>query len=95
MTYRDKGTRDIALGVNSKAARSKLPVALHKNAREKMAYLQNSESLDDLRAWRGLNLHPLDRDRKGQHSIWINGPYRICFKWTARGAEDVEIVNYH
>ncbi|TIU43631.1 MAG: plasmid maintenance system killer, partial [Mesorhizobium sp.] len=37
----------------------------------------------------------LKRDRAGQHSICINGQWRICFRWTAAGAEDVEIVDYH
>ena len=34
-------------------------------------------------------------DRKGQHSIRINDKYRICFLWTDRGIEDVEILDYH
>jgi proteic killer suppression protein len=25
----------------------------------------------------------------------INDQYRACFRWTAAGAEDVEIVDYH
>ncbi|HQR49065.1 MAG TPA: type II toxin-antitoxin system RelE/ParE family toxin [Steroidobacteraceae bacterium] len=31
----------------------------------------------------------------GRHSIRINDQWRICFRWTERGAEDVEIVDYH
>jgi plasmid maintenance system killer protein len=34
-------------------------------------------------------------DRKGQHSIRIDDQYRVAFTWTAFGAEDVEIVDYH
>jgi Plasmid maintenance system killer protein len=34
-------------------------------------------------------------DRKGQHSIRINDKYRICFRWAADGAHDVEITDYH
>lgn len=33
--------------------------------------------------------------RQGQHSIRINDRYRICFRWTESGAQDVEIVDYH
>jgi plasmid maintenance system killer protein len=40
-------------------------------------------------------LHALKEDRKGQHSISINMEYRICFRWTAAGAEDVEVTDYH
>jgi plasmid maintenance system killer protein len=34
-------------------------------------------------------------ERKGQHSIRINAQWRICFVWRDRGAENVEIVDYH
>ena len=43
----------------------------------------------------GLRLEALVGDRKGQHSIRINNQYRICFRWTEGGAEQVEIVDYH
>jgi proteic killer suppression protein len=34
-------------------------------------------------------------ERADQHSIRINDQYRVCFRWTEEGAEDVEIVDYH
>jgi proteic killer suppression protein len=34
-------------------------------------------------------------DRAGQHSIRINDQWRLCFVWKDRGAEWVEIVDYH
>jgi toxin HigB-1 len=43
----------------------------------------------------GLRLEKLKGDRAGQHSIRINDQYRVCFRWTEAGAEDVEIVDYH
>jgi proteic killer suppression protein len=43
----------------------------------------------------GLRLEKLKGDRVGQHSIRINDQYRVCFRWTEMGAEDVEIVDYH
>ena len=43
----------------------------------------------------GLRLEALVGSRKGQHSIRINNQYRICFRWTEGGAEQVEIVDYH
>jgi hypothetical protein len=33
--------------------------------------------------------------RQGQHSIRLNDQYRICFRWTAAGPAEVEIVDYH
>lgn len=94
-SYADRGTRDIAAGVNSKQARRTLPPELHDDARRRLAFLAAAESLADLRAWRGLNLHELKRDRVGQHGIRINDRYRICFVWTGRDAERVQITDYH
>ena len=37
----------------------------------------------------------LKGDRAGQHSIRINDQFRLCFRWTKTGPEDVEIVDYH
>jgi proteic killer suppression protein len=93
--YRDRGTRDVAAGLTTKAARNALPVTLHELARRRLAYLAAARSLDDLRAWPGLRLHALTGDRVGQHSIRINDQYRVCFRWSAPDADDVEIVDYH
>jgi proteic killer suppression protein len=51
--------------------------------------------LDDLRAPPNNRLESLKDDREGQHSIRINDQYRLCFRWTEIGSEDVEIVDYH
>ena len=94
-TYWDQGTHDVAAGLNSKAARQILPVQLHEVARRRLAYLAAAKSLVDLGTRRGLNLHPLGKDRRGQHAIRINDQYRICFVWSAGDAEQVEITDYH
>ncbi|MGH8460709.1 MAG: type II toxin-antitoxin system RelE/ParE family toxin [Stenotrophobium sp.] len=64
-------------------------------ARRKLEQLDWSATLDDLRIPPGNRLEALKRDRRGQHSIRINDQFRICFTWTAEGASDVEIVDYH
>ena len=64
-------------------------------ARRKLRQLEVAGRLDDLRVPPGNRLEPLKGDRAGQHSIRINDQYRVCFRWTAGGAEDVEIVDYH
>ena len=45
-------------------------------------------------AFHGNRLEALKGDRRGQHSIRVNDQYRVCFRWTLAGAEDVEIVDY-
>ncbi len=61
----------------------------------KLVMLDAAIRLDDLRSPPGNRLEALAGDRKGQHSIRINDPFRICFRWTDAGPEDVEIVDYH
>ncbi len=64
-------------------------------AMRKRAQLDAAETLEFLRAPPGNRLEALRGDRAGQHSVRINDPYRLCFRWTASGPEDVEIVDYH
>lgn len=64
-------------------------------ARRKLRQLQVAVSLQDLRVPPGNHLEALSGDREGQYSIRINDQYRVCFRWTPAGAEDVEIVDYH
>lgn len=64
-------------------------------ARRKLRQLEVSVRLDDLRVPPGNRLEALKADRSGQYSIRINDQWRVCFRWTAAGAEDVEIVDYH
>ena len=61
----------------------------------KLAQLDAAETLEFLRAPPGNQLEALKRDRAGQYSIRINGQFRVCFRWTMAGPEDVEIVDYH
>jgi proteic killer suppression protein len=64
-------------------------------ARRKLRQLEIADRLDDLRVPPGNRLEALSGDRAGQHSIRVNDQYRVCFRWTPGGAEDVEIVDYH
>ena len=57
--------------------------------------LDAAETLADLRVPPGNRLEKLTGDRAGQHSIRINQQWRICFRWTDAGPEDVEITDYH
>ena len=61
----------------------------------KLLLLDAATSIDDLRSPPGNRLEALLGDRKGQHSIRINDQFRICFRWTPGGPDDVEVVDYH
>jgi proteic killer suppression protein len=64
-------------------------------ARRKLRQLEIASRLQDLRVPPGNRLERLQGDRAGQYSIRVNDQFRICFRWTLAGAEDVEIVDYH
>ena len=64
-------------------------------ALRKLRQLQVVNVLSDLRVPPGNRLEALAGDREGQYSIRINEQFRICFRWTERGAEHVEMVDYH
>ena len=62
---------------------------------ELLATLDAATSLGDLSPLASVALHKLSRDRKGQWAMTVNGPWRICFRFDAGHAFDVEIVDYH
>ena len=89
-SFQDKATE--ALFHDQAVARFR---AFERPARRKLLYLHRARLLQDLRVPPGNHLEALKGDRKGQYSIRINDQWRICFRWTATGPEDVEIADYH
>ena len=64
-------------------------------ATRKLTQLHAATTLEFLKSPPGNYLEALKGDRKGQHSIRINDQWRICFRWTTTGPQDVEIADYH
>lgn len=64
-------------------------------AMRKLAMLNRAAVLDDLRIPPNNRLKALNRDRAGSYSIRINDQFRVCFRFDAGNAFDVEIVDYH
>ena len=73
----------------------KLPQSIQRVAMRKLWMLDAAMQLSDLRVPPNNQLEALKGNRKGQHSIRINKQWRICFKWQAGQAKDVEIIDYH
>jgi len=90
-SFKDKVTKAVFNGKQPKG----FPPDLFKAAQRKLTMLNAATSLDDLKFPPSNKLHPLTGDRKGQHAIWINTQFRLCFTWKDDGAEQVEIVDYH
>ena len=71
------------------------PTEIAKIARRKLVMVNNAGALSDLKMPPGNHLEALTGNLKGKHSIRINNQWRIVFRWTASGPEEVEIVDYH
>jgi toxin HigB-1 len=69
--------------------------SIAKVATRKLAQLEAAATLEFLRSPPGNRLEALKGDRQGQYGIRVNDQWRICFRWTAAGPEDVEIIDYH
>jgi proteic killer suppression protein len=63
-------------------------------ATRKLAQLDAAHTQEFLRSPPGNRLEGLQGSCAGQYSIRVNDQFRLCFRWTAAGAEDVEIVDY-
>ena len=50
--------------------------------------------LEALNSPPGNRLEALKGDLAGKHSIRINDQWRIVFRWTDAGPEDMEIIDY-
>ena len=64
-------------------------------AERKLQMINRATRLEDLRVPPSNRLELLKGDRLGQYSIRINGKWRVCFRFEAGNAHDVEIVDYH
>ena len=91
--YRDRDTERFAHGEHVR----KLQDAPRRKADALLARLRAATELRDLRNPPGNRFEALRGDREGQYSIRVNDRWRICFEWSddARGAFNIEIVDYH
>jgi len=90
-SFRDKDTERVWLRQRSR----RLDEPTQRAALRKLLILDAADALSDLTVPPGNRLEKLRGDRAGEHGIRVNQQWRICFRWTAAGPEDVEIVDYH
>lgn len=90
-SFKGRFVEAIASGKSPKG----FPSDLVRPAQRKLAALIAAAELESLKSPPGNRLEALKGDRKGQYSIRINDQWRICFRWSAGRAEDVEIADYH
>ncbi|MDO9311876.1 MAG: type II toxin-antitoxin system RelE/ParE family toxin [Nitrosomonas sp.] len=73
----------------------RLPPNILQAARRKLAQLHHISSVEELRVPPGNRIEKLSGNRDELWSIRINDQWRICFRFEAGDAYDVEIVDYH
>ena len=73
----------------------KLPRDIQPRALMRLIQIDAAIRIEDLRLPPSNHLESLKHDRKGQWSIRINDQWRVCFRFEASDAFDVEIADYH
>lgn len=94
-TFADEGSRDVYVGVDTKAARRVLPKPLWSVARRKMHWIDAARVVEALRVPPGNRLEALKGDRAGTFSVRINEQYRITFRFEQGNAYEVHCEDYH
>lgn len=89
--FADEETERVWRGRQSR----KLPPDIQQTARRKLRQLDAAEQLQDLALPRGNRLEQLKGYSVPRYSVRINDQWRLCFRWSDGGADDVGIEDYH
>jgi proteic killer suppression protein len=73
----------------------RLSATLGKRALRRLEYIHQATGLEDLKVPPSNRLHKLSADREGQYAISVNDQWRICFRFMAGNAYEVELIDYH
>ncbi len=90
-SFSDVETERIWLGGQSR----KLPPDIQQTARRKLRQLNRVKQPAELREPRGNRFEQLKGFTPSRYSIRINDQWRITFRWSDGGADDVRIEDYH
>jgi proteic killer suppression protein len=92
--YADEATRDIHVGIDSRAAR-RFGAEVRVVARRKLDLVGAAADIRDLGLPPGNRLEKLRGRLRGFYSIRVNDQFRIIFKFQAGRASSVQITDYH
>ena len=90
LSFADKETEALFISEESRRFSS-----ISRGALRKLIQMNQAVVLGDLAVPPGNRLEALKGNRAGFHSIRVNDQWRIVFRWTASGPEQVSIVDYH
>jgi proteic killer suppression protein len=90
-----KSFRDADTEALFRLGRVKRWANIERAALRKLVQLDLAMTIADMRVPPGNQLEALKGDRAGTWSVRINDQFRLCFRWSGDGAEDVEITDDH
>jgi proteic killer suppression protein len=94
VSFADRATEALYHGEATGLVR-RLPPDIRATALRKLDMLNAAYVLLDMRSPPGNRLEALRGDLAGRHSIRVNDQWRIVFRWTDAGAEEVRLTDYH
>lgn len=94
VSFADRATEALYQGEAAGLVR-RYPPDIRASALRKLDMLNAAHVLLDLRTPPGNRLEALRGDLAGRHSIRVNDQWRIVFRWTDAGAEEVRLTDYH
>jgi proteic killer suppression protein len=93
-SFKNRLAEDLFHGRATTATR-RFPPDVRSSAQRKLQYLNAAVRLEDLKVPPGNRLEALKGALKGFHSIRINDQWRVVFRWSAQGADEVQVTDYH
>jgi proteic killer suppression protein len=93
-SFADAAAADIFRDRNTKAAR-RIPRDLWRIAQRKLKMLDAAARIEDLESPPANRLKALKGALRGRHSIRLNDPYRVTFRWEEGHAFEVAVEDYH
>ena len=89
-SFADRDTQELFL-----SGRNRRFSAISRVALRKLIQMNQARTLNDLAVPPGNRLEVLRGNLLGFYSIRVNSQWRIVFRWTELGPEQVEIIDYH
>lgn len=93
-SFADRLTADLFYGEPTARMR-RIPAYVVRPALRKLAQLDAATRLDELRVPPANRLEALAGKLRGLHSIRVNDQWRIVFRWSGDGADEVSFTDYH
>jgi toxin HigB-1 len=94
VSFAEPATEALHQGVPHRLHR-RIPADLVRAIVRKLDMMHAAHELLDLRTPPGNRLEALRGDLAGLHSVRVNDPWRLVFRWTPNGPAEVRLLDYH